>query len=233
MTGPATSLAPLTGVEVCVFDAYGTLFDLSAAAGRCRDVLGERVDRLATIWRTKQIEYTWLRSLRGDYVDFWHVTGQALDYALLALGIADNALRTRLMELYFVLDAYPEAADVLRSLKDSGMKTGILSNGAPSMLVAAVRRSGFEGLLGPIMSADEVKVYKPHPSVYQLAVDRMRTPAERICFLSSNAWDATGAAHFGFRVVWINRLGAPPEQLPGAPEAEIRSLADLPALLGR
>ncbi|MCW5700460.1 MAG: haloacid dehalogenase type II [Rhodospirillales bacterium] len=223
----------LENIEACVFDAYGTLFDFGAAAERCRDVLGDKVQQLTQIWRTKQLEYTWLRSLRGDYVDFWHVTGQGLDYALAALGIEDNALRTRLMELYFVLDAFPEVPEVLRTLKDSDFKTGILSNGSPSMLIAAVRRGGLESLLGPLISVDDVGIYKPHPSVYQLAVDRMNVPAEKICFLSANAWDAAGAAYFGLRVVWINRFGTPPEQLPGSPEAEIRTLSELPPLLVR
>jgi 2-haloacid dehalogenase len=150
-----------------------------------------------------------------------------------ALAITDDALRTRLMELYFVLDAFPEVAEVLQRLRDGGMKTAILSNGTPSMLIAAVRRAGLERLLDPLLSVDSLRIYKPHPSVYQLAVDQLHIPAERICFLSANGWDASGAAHFGLRVVWINRLRAPKEMLPGAPEAEIRSLAELPALLGR
>lgn len=220
----------LDNINACVFDAYGTLFDVSAAAERCREELGDKVDALTSLWRSKQLEYTWLRSLRGDYVDFWHVTGQSLDYAMASLGLADERLRVRLMELYFVLDAYPEVPDVLRAIKSSGRRTAILSNGSPSMLIAAVRRAGIEGLLGEIISVDTVQIYKPHPSTYQLAVDRLRTTAEKICFLSANGWDVSGAAHFGFRVVWINRGHAQPEQLPGRPEYEISSLRELPGL---
>ena len=222
----------LNDIEACVFDAYGTLFDTNAAAAECRDVLGESADILGSIWRSKQLEYTWLRSLRGDYVDFWHITGQSLDYAMTSLGLADDCLRARLMELYYVLDAYPEVPGVLETIKSSGRRTAILSNGSPSMLIAAVRRAGLERLLGEIISVDAVKIYKPHPSVYQLAVDRLRVAPERICFLSANGWDVSGAAHFGFRVVWINRTGAPPERLPGQAEHEIRSLQELPVLLG-
>jgi 2-haloacid dehalogenase len=222
----------LSNIEACVFDAYGTLFDVNAAAARCRDVLGDGVDALAAIWRAKQLEYTWLRSLRGDYVDFWHITGQSLDYAMAALGLADEGLRARLMELYFVLGAYPEVPEVLQAIRSSGRRTAILSNGSPSMLIAAVRRAGIERLLGEIISVDAVKIYKPHPSAYQLAVDRLRVAPERICFLSANAWDVSGAAHFGLRVVWINRTAAQPERLPGQAEVEIRSLRELPALLG-
>jgi len=221
----------IRNIGACVFDAYGTLFDVAAAAARCRDALGENADALASIWRTKQLEYTWLRSLRGDYVDFWHVTGQGLDYAMAALKLEDDALRTRLMELYLVLDAYPEVRKMLSTIKETGMRTAILSNGSPSMLVAAVRRAELEELLDEVISVDSVRIYKPHPSVYQLAVDRLRMPPERICFLSANAWDASGAAQFGFRVIWINRFRAQPEQLPGKPEKEIHSLAELPDLL--
>ena len=221
----------LNDIEACVFDAYGTLFDANAAVAGCRDVLGETADALGPLWRSKQLEYAWLRSLRGDYIDFWHITGQSLDYAMTSLGLADDRLRARLMELYYVLDAYAEVPEVLETIKSSGRRTAILSNGSPSMLIAAVRRAGLERLLGEIISVDAVKIYKPHPSVYQLAVDRLRVAPERICFLSANGWDVSGAAHFGFRVVWINRSGAPPERLPGQAEREIRSLRELPVLL--
>jgi 2-haloacid dehalogenase len=222
----------LTGIQACVFDAYGTLFDIGAAAARCRDRLGDKADTLSQMWRTKQIEYTWQRSLRGDYEDFWHVTAQGLDYAMAALGLADDVLRARLMEVYFALDAYPEVGDALRRLKAGGMKLAILSNGTPSMLIAAVRRSGLEGVFDSILSADEVRMYKPHPSVYRLATDNLRFSADSICFLSSNGWDAAGAAFFGLRVVWINRFGQPPERLDGTPERVITSLSELPPLLG-
>jgi 2-haloacid dehalogenase len=221
----------LNDIKACVFDAYGTLFDTNVATAGCRDVLGGSANALASIWRTKQLEYTWLRSLRGDYVDFWHITGQSLDYAMASLGLADDCLRARLMELYYVLDIYPEVPGVLEAIKSSGRRLAILSNGSPSMLIAAVRRAGLERLLSEIISVDAVKIYKPHPSVYQLAVDRLRVAREHICFLSGNGWDVSGAAHFGFRVVWINRNAAQPEQLPGQPEHEIRSLEELPALL--
>jgi 2-haloacid dehalogenase len=135
------------------------------------------------------------------------------------------------MELYLVLDAYPEVSETLSAIKGAGVRTAILSNGSPSMLVAAVRRAELGDLLDEVISVDSVRIYKPHPSVYQLAVDHLRLPPERICFLSANAWDASGAAHFGLRVVWINRFRAQPEQHPGKPEKEIHNLAELPDLL--
>lgn len=224
--------AALEGIDACVFDAYGTLFDISAATSRCSDALDGHADALTTLWRSKQLEYCWLRSLRGDYVDFWHITGQSLDYALAILGLNDPALRSRLMEMYFVLDAYPDVHETLAALRAAGVKTAILSNGSPSMLTAAVHRAVLESFLDAVISVDPVRIYKPHPTVYQLAIDRLRISAKRIAFLSSNYWDASGAALFGFRVIWINRLGAMPDPLPGKPEREIGSLSALPALLG-
>ena len=219
-------------IEACVFDAYGTLFDVGAAAARCRDDLGRNADALAEIWRTKQLQYTWLRSLRGDFIDFWHVTGESLDFAMAALGIEDQPLRARLMELYLVLDCYPEVPDMLAALKAGGRRTAILSNGSQTMLTAAVGRAGLDDRLDAVLSVDAVGIFKPHPSTYQMAVDRLGIEAGRIGFVSSNAWDASGAAHFGFRVVWVNRFGQQPDRLPGTPEHEISTLAELPPLLG-
>lgn len=223
--------ATIADIDACVFDAYGTLFDMNAAAARCRAQLGDKADALSQLWRTKQIEYTWQRSLREDYEDFWHITGDALDYAMAAFGIDDAVLRSQLMEVYYVLDPYPEVSDIVRRLKNAGLRIAILSNGTMSMLVAAVRRSGLHNAIDDIISVDPARIYKPHPSVYQLAVDRLRAPADRLCFVSANGWDASGAARFGMRVVWVNRSGVPEERLPGVAEHEIRSLAELPGLL--
>ncbi len=221
----------LDDIGACVFDAYGTLFDVAAAAARCRDDLGDKAGPLAALWRTKQLEYTWLRSLMDEYVDFWQVTGDGLDYAMATLGIGGD-VRARLMDLYMRLDAYGEVKDVLSGLKAAGIKTAILSNGAPAMLEAAVKNAGIDDLLDDVLSVDSIGVYKPHPRVYQLAVDGLGLPAGRICFMSSNAWDVAGAANFGFRVVWVNRFGQQRERLPGAHEHEISTLAELPALPG-
>ena len=225
--------AKIKDIGACVFDAYGTLFDVAAAAAHCRDALGGKADQLSALWRTRQLEYTWLRSLMGEYVEFWKITGDGLDYALAALAIKDAKLRRRLMEIYMRLDAYPEAKGVLKTLKKAGIKTAILSNGSPKMLAAAVANAGIGGLLDDVISVDPLRVYKPHPSVYRLAVTRLKVKAGRICFMSSNAWDAAGAANFGFRVVWVNRFDQPKELLPGKPEHEIATLKALPPLLGR
>jgi len=223
---------PLTGVQACVFDAYGTLFDFSSAARGCRDVLGETVDKLTALWRDKQLQYTWLRSLQGRHADFWQVTSDALDFALETLALDKRGLRDRLMNLYLTLDAFPEIPDVLTRLKQTGLRTAILSNGSPKMLDAAVKAAGLESLLDAVLSVEAVGVYKPHPKVYQLAVDCLEVPAAAIAFQSSNAWDAYAASAFGMQVVWCNRYGQRPERLPGKPDRTVQSLAELPALVG-
>ncbi|MFZ1413380.1 MAG: haloacid dehalogenase type II [Defluviicoccus sp.] len=226
--------APLhrDNLDGCVFDAYGTLFDIRTSADRCGDALGERKEPLLALWRVKQLEYSWLRSLRGDFIDFWHVTGESLDYAMAATGTTDPLLRSRLMAAYLTLEAYADAKDTLSRLRAAGLKTAILSNGSTSMVTAAVNNSGLHRLFDWLISVDEVHAYKPHPSVYRLATERLQCAASRICFLSANAWDASGAAHFGFRVVWLKRDNTPFDLLPGKPEGEIPALAALPDVLG-
>lgn len=224
-------LQRLQDIEACVFDAYGTLFDVHSAAARCRDDLGEKADALSALWRQKQLEYTWLRSLMAAHTDFWQITGDALDYAMASVDLDDAALREKLMSLYLALDAYPEVPGVLQKLKDAGMKTAILSNGSPMMLDAAVKNAGIAPLLDAVLSIEEVGIFKVSPKTYQLAVDRLGAAPDQICFMSSNAWDAAGAAYFGFQVAWINRFGQTPERLPGTPRAELTSLEPLPALV--
>ena len=223
--------AGMTGIEACVFDAYGTLFDVHSAVARLRARIGDRAEALSQLWRSKQLEYTWLRALMGRHADFWQVTGDALDYALACTGV-DTTWREPLMQAYLTLDAYPEVPDALRRLRGGGLRTMILSNGEPGMLRAAARSAGIAELLDAILSVEEVGIFKPHPKVYRLAVDRLAVRPDQIAFQSSNAWDVSGAAAFGLRAVWINRLGQPPERLPGAAEHELRDLSGLPALLG-
>lgn len=223
---------PLSDIDACVFDAYGTVFDVGSAVARCDDSLGNKVGPLYALWRSKQIAYAWFRNLLGEYVDFWHITGNSLDAAMAHLGISGATLRSRLMEIWLRLDAFPEVRDVLHGLKTAGLKTAILSNGSTTMLTAAVRSAGINDLLHQVISVDTVRNFKPHPDAYQAGVDRLKVPAERILFLASNAWDAAAAAKFGFRTVWVNRNGDLPENLPAKPEFQIASLRELPGLLG-
>ena len=221
----------LEGVRVCVFDAYGTLFDFASAAARCEDIEPDRRAALSALWRDKQVQYSWLRSMQDRYVDFWQVTGDALDFALDSFGLAEPSLRARLMDLYLSLACFPEVPGVLRALRGAGFATAILSNGSPKMLEALVKRSRLEHLFDAVLSADAVRAFKTHPKVYQYALDTLALPARAIAFQSSNAWDAHGASDFGMRVVWCNRYGQRRERLPGNPDFEIRTLAELPALL--
>jgi 2-haloacid dehalogenase len=221
----------MEGIRACVFDAYGTLFDVHSAVGRLRPQIGAGADELSQLWRTKQLEYAWLRALMGRHADFWQVTGDALDHALARTGV-DASVREPLLQAYLTLEAYPEVADVLRRLRAAGLKLAILSNGEPAMLAAAVENAGIGDLLDAVLSVEEVGVYKPDPRVYRLAVDRLGVRPDQIAFQSSNAWDVNGAACFGLRPVWINRFGAPAERLPGDAEHELRDLSGLPGLLG-
>ena len=221
----------LENIGACVFDAYGTLFDVNAAAAHCKNELGENWEALADVWRVKQLNYTWLRSLMGEYVGFSQVTEDALDFALETLGIDNEGLKFRLLSLYEELDAYPEVLEVLRKLKERSVTTAILSNGTDQMLGGAARSAGIGKFLDHIISVDQLKIFKPHPTVYRLAVDKLSLPAEQICFMSSNAWDVAGGANFGFRAVWINRLGQNQERLPGEAVSELGSLKELPGLI--
>ncbi len=222
---------PLLDVDACVFDAYGTLFDFNSAASAARSELGTDWQHVSDLWRQKQLQYTWLRGLAGHHADFWQVTGDALEFALATLRLDRPGLRERLMNLYLQLGTYPEVPETLRRLKATGRKLAILSNGTPAMLDAIVHSSGLELLFDAVLSVEEVGVYKPHPSVYALATERMRIAPLRICFLSSNAWDAFSAKAFGLRVVWCNRFGQAPERIPATPDGEISDLSVLPDLL--
>ncbi len=222
----------LPGIKACVFDAYGTLFDFATAATACRDELGDKMAPLSATWRDRQLRYTWLRTLQGQHADFWQVTGDALDYALEALEVSRPGLRSKLLDLYLRLGTFPEVPEVLRRLKAAGLKTAILSNGMPRMLKAAVDHAGIADLFDEVLSVEEVGVFKTHPKVYQLAVDRLGVGKTSISFQSSNAWDAHAASAFGMRVVWCNRYGQRRERLPGMPDREVRTLEALPAILG-
>ena len=223
--------AALTGIRACVFDAYGTIFDFASAAARCPDIPEAKRNELTTLWRDKQIQYTWLRTMQGQYVDFWQVTGDALDFTLDSLGIATPGLHGRLMELYLTLSAFPEVPQTLQALREGGFVTAILSNGTPSMLSAVVKGAGLEGLFDMVLSVDAVGVFKTDPRVYEYALTQLGVTAAQVSFQSSNAWDAFAASAFGMRVVWCNRYAQRPERLPGRPDHEVRSLAELPGLL--
>ncbi|MEL6978692.1 MAG: haloacid dehalogenase type II [Pseudomonadota bacterium] len=225
-------------IKACVFDAYGTLFDVAAAARSyaqglpAEDPLQERWSALAESWRVKQLEYSWLRAADGRYRDFWALTGDALDYALEAHAIdaAAEAPREALLALYHRLGAFPEAGAALSALKRAGAATAILSNGTPDMLSAAVAAAGFEDRLDAVLSADAVKAFKPDPKVYALATAEFGCEPEEILFFSANGWDVCSAAAYGFRGVWVNRRGAPTDRLGVALECVIKDLVVAPGI---
>jgi 2-haloacid dehalogenase len=217
----------LTGIRACLFDAYGTLFDVNSAAERAQDALLEKWPQLAEVWRAKQLQYTWLRSLTGRHVDFWQLTSDALDFALDTLKLPNGHLHDDLMALYLRLGAYPEVKKTLTRLKAAGLQCAILSNGSPRMLSACIENAGIADLLDAVLSVEELKVYKPHPTVYQLAVNRLRLKASAICYVSSNGWDAYSAKAFGFYAIWCNRFSQVAERIPETPDAQIRILSDL------
>jgi 2-haloacid dehalogenase len=205
-----------------VFDAYGTLFDVHSVVEAARAVTPDP-HALSLLWRQKQLEYTWLRSLMGRYQDFWLVTGQALRFALRRLGItAGESQIEALMSAYLTLSPFPEVPAALRALR--GRPLAVLSNGSPRMLESAVRSSGLGAAFDHVLSVDAVGVYKPSPLVYDLAVRAFGLPASEILFVSSNAWDVAGAGAYGFRTCWCNRANAPAEELDVTPDYEVDRL---------
>ncbi len=221
----------LQGIKACVFDAYGTLFDVHSAAAAAGDALGGKAASVSALWRQKQLEYTWLRSLMKAHVDFWQVTSEGLDFSLKTHGFDDAALHDRLMQLYLTLTAYPDVRPTLGKLRDAGLKTAILSNGSPAMLKAAVDSAEIADLLDATLSVEEVGVYKPDSRVYSLTSERMAVTPREVCFVSTNSWDAHAAAHFGFQVAWMNRFGVEPDRLPGEYARIIGGLDELLGIL--
>lgn len=214
-----------------VFDAYGTLYDVHSVVARCDRFWPGKGGAVSQLWRTKQLEYTWQRSLMRRYAPFSRITEDGLRYACAALALELSAAQVAaLMQQYLELSPYPEALSALATLR--GRKLAILSNGSPDMLDPLVAASGLDQVLDAVLSVAEVEVFKPDPRVYQIAVDRLGVPKEAIGFVSSNCWDACGAKSFGFRTYWINRAGAPLDALDATPDHTIARLTDLTALAG-
>ncbi len=214
-----------------VFDAYGTLFDVHAAIARHRDAAGPDADRMSELWRTKQLEYAWTLTLAGRYADFWTLTERALDYALARVPSVDPALKSKLLDAYRTLDAYPDARVALAALKAQGSLTAILSNGSPAMLDAAVTAAGLGAVLDAVVSVNAIRLYKPRAEVYALATDALGVAPGEVVFVSSNRWDVMGAVAFGFRAVWVNRAAMPDEYAKLVPAAVVHDLASLSALV--
>ncbi len=223
-------------ITTCVFDAYGTLFDVGAAAAQAarepaHAALANIWPTIARDWRLKQLQYTWLRAVAGRHCDFWQVTQDGLDWALEANGLSNDATRARLLELYWELAAYPEVPAMLTTLKERGMATAILSNGSPDMLNGAVSSAGIGDVLDAVLSVQSVGVFKPHDSVYDLVRDHFGCARSDVLFVSSNGWDAAGAAGYGFQTVWVNRAGEPMDRLYASPTHVMPDLTQIPELV--
>ena len=222
-------------VNTCVFDAYGTLFDVNAAARIAanepdREVFKEVWPNVSSIWRMKQLQYTWLRSMTGSYTDFWSITQNSLDFALEAHKLQnDLTLRERLLALYWELQPYSEVSQMLKELKKNGIKTAILSNGSPEMLNGAVKSSNLYAVIDEIISVETVKIFKPSPLVYKQVEKIMECSKSDVLFVSSNGWDIAGAAGFGFKTAWVNRLKDPIDRLPHKPTYIVEDLTSIPS----
>ncbi|MCL4122547.1 UNVERIFIED_CONTAM: hypothetical protein GTU68_014720 [Idotea baltica] len=225
-------------IKVCVFDAYGTLFDVAAAARKAAtepsfSKLKDVWPTVANDWRLKQLQYTWLRAITKNHCDFWQVTQDGLDFALENSGLnGDDALRQRLLDLYWELDAYGEVPQMLSALKSAGTQTAILSNGSPDMLDGAVKSANLSDLLDGVISVEDVGIFKPDASVYQLVCDRFTCEPENVLFVSSNGWDVAGASGFGFQTTWVNRANDPVDRLPHGPKFILSDLTDIPKIFG-
>ena len=218
-------------IKALVFDAYGTLFDVRSVLARCEEVFPGHGANLTTLWRTKQLEYTWLRSLMGKYEDFWQITQDGLVFACRSLGLAPtHAKIDHLMQAYLTLSPFPEIPAALKAL--STVPCSILSNGSPKMLNGVVRNAGLAWRFQHVLSVDKVRIYKPHPTVYQLAEIHCGIHREEIGFVSSNAWDVAGGKAFGFQAIWLNRQNAPAEELGVQPDRIIHSGRELKSVLG-
>ena len=211
-------------IKACIFDAYGTLFDVNAACRELSKEVGDSWEQLASLWRLRQVEYTWLRNSMDQYIDFWQITSDALDYAMETLGIENNELREDLLNLYLKLEAYPEVKGLLTKLKQRGVKTGILSNGSMKMLNSAIDNANIREYLDEILSVEECKIYKPSSKVYDLVKIKMKINKENVLFFSSNAWDMHAASNYGFKTIWVNRFNNKLERLPGKPIDIVNSL---------
>ncbi|MEO1138232.1 MAG: haloacid dehalogenase type II [Pseudomonadota bacterium] len=224
-------------ITTCVFDAYGTLFDVAAAARNAasepgREAFAAHWPAIASNWRLKQLQYTWLRAVIGDHTNFWEVTQNGLDWALEVEGLGDDpGLRERLLQLYWELDAYPEVPTMLCALKDLGMNTAILSNGSPDMLEGAVQSAGIGDVLDDVLSVESVGIFKPAAIVYDLVGQRFGCAKNEVLFVSSNGWDASAAAGYGFDTAWVNRAGEPLDRLPAKPGKILTDLTGIPELI--
>jgi len=216
----------MKNVKAIIFDAYGTLFDVNSAAEKCKDKIGDKWEGFANFWRTTQLEYTWLRSLMKRHKDFWQVTEDSLDKSINAFNI-DKSMRNELLDLYKILNTFPEVKDVLKKLKEKKYKLAILSNGTPALLNDLVKSNNLENIFDDIFSIEEVKIYKPDAKVYDIPVKKYQIQKNEIAFLSANTWDVSGGGNYGYSAIWVNRNNNIFDNLDYKPKNEIKNLKHL------
>ena len=216
----------MKNIKAIIFDAYGTLFDVNSAAEKCKDKIGDKWEPFANFWRTTQLEYTWLRSLMKRHKDFWQITEESLDKSMMAFNI-DPEMKNELLNLYKVLSPFQEVPETLKSLKEKNFKIAILSNGTPSLLNDLVKSNNLNNLFDDLFSIEEVKIYKPHPKVYDLPIEKYKIKKNEVVFLSANTWDVSGAGNYGYQSIWVNRNNNIFDNLDYKPNNQIKNLSEL------
>ena len=216
----------MKNVKAIIFDAYGTLFDVNSAAEKCKDKIGDKWEGFANFWRTTQLEYTWLRSLMKRHKDFWQVTEDSLDKSINAFNI-DKSMRNELLDLYKILNTFPEVKDVLNKLKEKKYKLAILSNGTPSLLNKLVKSNNLENIFDDIFSIEEVGIYKPDARVYNIPVKKYQIQKNEVAFLSANTWDVSGGGNYGYNAIWVNRNNNIFDNLDYKAKNEVKNLNHL------
>ena len=220
----------MKNIKVIIFDAYGTLFDVNSAAKKCKNKIGEKWELFSNYWRTTQLEYTWLRSLMGKHKDFWKITEDSLNKSMKVFKI-DSSMKKQLLDLYKILQTFPEVKDTLKKLKENKYKLAILSNGTPSLLNELVISNNLKDFFDDILSVEEVETYKPHSKVYNIPIKKYQIKKNQVLYLSANSWDVSGAGNYGYNVIWVNRNKIIFDELDYKPKNEIKSLNELMSLL--
>ena len=220
----------MKNIKAIIFDAYGTLFDVNSAAEKCKDKIGNKWEDFANYWRTTQLEYTWLRSLMKRHKDFWQVTEDSLDKSMKTFNI-DPSMKNELLNLYKILSTFKEVPETLKILKEKNFKLAILSNGTPSLLDELVKSNNLDKLFDDIFSIEEVGIYKPDSSVYDLPIKKYKIKNNEVAFLSANTWDVSGGGNYGYQCIWVNRNNNTFDKLDYKPDNEIKNLNELISII--
>ena len=216
----------MKNIKAIIFDAYGTLFDVNSAAEKCKDKIGDKWEGFSNLWRTTQLEYTWLRSLMKRHKDFWQITEDSLDKSMKTFNI-DFTMKNELLNLYKILSPFKEVPETLKKLKERNLKLAILSNGTPSLLAQLVKSNNLDNLFDDLFSIEEVGIYKPDAKVYDLPIKKYKIEKSQVAFLSANTWDVSGGGNYGYQSIWVNRNNDIFDNLDYKPINQIKNLNEL------